>query len=314
MTAQHVMTFVDQYRAAGDHVYLLVDALAECDQDHPLSIPSLVSELGETAVERVLRPDLAHTPAACPALIQLAVAGAQPSRRYLELSARYAKEDLAYNKRYVCGWLLSSEPLAAVARHVTSQCRISSSSANKAMTPWFEPLRLELLAAALGPQVGSKIAPVSSWLFPTSWGSFAILRGATSRAETEYVELVRHTQHAAQLVSDFLGIWRLAQRRRLAFAPWRWNGASPLPPQAGIHAFRLIRDAQQLGLRNSRDIFALSLHRVYIHPHLAKHPDIQRDIFDAANGIEPLLDRFATYDDATWKRIAASCPRAENYS
>lgn len=314
MTIEHVTTFAERYREENDYVYLLVDALAECNQAHPLSVASLIHDLGEDAVARVLRPDLAHTPVACPALVRLAAPGVEPQRRFLELSALYAKEDLAYSKRYVCGWLLSPEPLEVVAQHIAAQCRITSSSANKANTPWFEPLRLELLAAALGHQVGSVLMPIGAWLFPTSWGSFSVLRGAAPTFRTEHADLVRHTQHAAQLVNDFLGTWRLVQRQRLGFSPWRWSGAGILPPQAGTHAFRLIRDAQQLGLRHSRDIISLSLHRVCIHPHLPKHPDIQQDVLDAINGVQPLQNRFETYDDATWKRIYVSLPRAESYS
>lgn len=314
MSAEPVMTFAAQHREPHDYVYLLVDSLAECDPASPLSIPSMIGELGEASVERVLRPDLAHTPTACPALVKLAAPGAMASSQLLELSAHYAKEDLAYNKRYVCGWLLSPEPLGVVAQHLAEQCHLTSSEIGKAMTPWFEPIRLELLAAAMGRQVGGVLTPINAWLFPTSWGNFSILRGTSGPANTEHADLVRHTQHAAQLVSDFMGVWRLAQRRRLAFAPWRWNGGSLLPPQAGIHAFRLVRDAQQHGLKNSRDIIALCLHRVFIHPHLPKHPEIQNDIVDAANGIQPLQDRFETYNDEAWKRIVASLPRAENYS
>ena len=314
MTAEHVLTFAERHRGSHDHLYLLVDPLAGCKPSHPLSVSSLIQDLGEAAVERILRPDLAYVSEACPALVELGAPGQECPKQYLELSARYAQEDLAYNKRYVCGWLLSPAPLGAVARHVAEQCRISSSSPSKSMTPWYEPLRLELLAAALGTGLAGGLAPISAWLLPTTWGSYSILRGGPSSAEREDADLVRHTQHAAQLVSDFLDVWRLAQQDRHSFAPWRWTGAGLFPPQAGVHAFRLVRDAQQLGLRNTRDILLLSRHRVCIHPHLIKHPDIQRDIRDAANGIESLRDRFATYDDANWKRIAAALPRAENYS
>jgi hypothetical protein len=313
MTTEPVVAFAEQIRAPGDYLYLLVDPLAGCGTTQPLAFESLVRDLGADSVTRVLRPDLAHAPEICPALVQLGTPGTSAPQRLLELSALQTQEDLAYGKRYVCGWLASPASLEATAQHIAAQCRITSSSVRKTTTPWFEPVRLELLAGALGPQAGAMLAPISAWLFPTSWGSFSVLRNKSAAGEDD-TELVRHTQHAAQLVSDFLGIWRLAQRQTLSFAPWRWNGSSPLPPQAGVHAFRLIRDAQQLGLRNERDIFALSLYRVCVHPLLPKHPDIQRDILDAANGRHALQDRFQAYDDTAWKRIFASLPRTENYS
>lgn len=314
MTAAPVVMFAEQIRAPGNYLYLLVDPLAGCGTARPLAVESLVRDLGAHAVTRVLRPDLAHAPAICPALVQLGTPGGTAPQRLLELSAFQTQEDLDYGKRYVCGWLASPEPLEATAQHIAAQCRLTSSSVRKATTPWFEPVRLELLAGALGSQAGAILAPISAWLFPTSWGSFSVLRSKSATADENHTDLVRHTQHAAQLVSDFLGIWRLVQRQTLSFAPWRWNGSSPLPPQAGVHAFRLIRDAQQLGLRNERDIFALSLYRVCVHPLLPKHPDIQRGILAAAKGKHALENRFQAYDDAAWKRIFASLPRTENYS
>ncbi|HAP27427.1 MAG TPA: hypothetical protein DCR74_17755 [Achromobacter sp.] len=314
MIAAPIIAFAEQIKALGDHLHLLVDPLAGCDPAHPLAIESLVHALGEDAVVRVPRPDLAHTPEACPALVQLGTSGNATRKRLLELSAFNAREDLAYGKRYICGWLASPELPEATARHIAAQCRITSSSVRKSTTPWFEPVRLELLAGALGPQTGAVLAPIRAWLFPTSWGSFSVIRGNSTIAGEHHADLVRHTQHAARLVSDFLGIWRLAQRQTLSFAPWRWTGPSPLPPQAGVHAFRLVRDAQQLGLRQDHDIFTLSLYRVCVHPLLPKHPDIHRHILDAANGNHALQERFQAYDDAAWRRIFSSLPRAKDYS
>lgn len=314
MTAASIIAFAEQIKAPGDHLYLLVDPLAGCGPAHPLAIESLVHDLGKDAVVRVPRPDLVHTPEACPALVQLGTSEDATRKRLLELSAFHATEDLAYGKRYICGWLTSPEPPEETARHIAAQCCITSSSVRKATTPWFEPVRLELLAGALGARAGAMFAPINAWLFPTSWGSFSVLQSSSATASEDHTALVRRTQHAAQLVSEFLGIWRLAQRQTLSFAPWRWTGPSPLPPQAGVHAFRLVRDAQRLGLRHERDIFALSLYRVCVHPLLPKHPDIQRGILDAANGKHALHDRFQAYDDTAWKRVFASLPRTENYS
>lgn len=312
MTAAHVIAFAQQHRAPDDYLYLLLDGLADCAPSHPLSVASLTDSLGEAAVTRVLRPDLAHAPDACPALIQLAGPGAAPPQPYLELSARYAREDMGYRKRYVCGWLLSPEPPEVVARHIVLQCRAIAD----AVFPWFEPLRLELLAACLGSQIGGVLMPVRAWLCPTGWASHALLRSATDRAPREAAlsSLAGQSQRAASLIGDLLGIWRLALAQSQGFSPWRWKGPSVLPPQAGAHAFRLVRDARRVGLNDSGDIIALSLHRLFIHPHLPMHPEIQRDIAAAAGAAGGLQARFETYDDATWMRIAASLPHAERYT
>ncbi|WP_057385065.1 hypothetical protein [Pseudomonas aeruginosa] len=314
MTAEHVLAFAEQHRAPEEYIYLLVDGLGECSKENRLSIPSLTQALGDDHIARVPRPDLAHTPDACPVLFQLAAPGETPSPEHLRRSARYALDDVAYNKRYVCGWLTSPEPLEAVSRHIATQCYFTAPGGGRPMSPWFEPLRLELLAAALGEQLGGVLMPITRWLCPTSWGSLAILHSTAGLPDAALPDRARETQRLAPLINDFLGAWRHALERPVPYAPWRWNGTSPLPPQAGTHAYRLTRDAHQRGLGDSRDVIALSLHRVFIHPHLPQHPDVQRDIALAAAGTARLQARFETYSDADWKRIAASLPRAENYT
>ena len=160
-----VTNFAEQYRSPNDYLYLPVDGQAECALGHPLSVPSLIESLGDAAVTRVLRPDIAHDPDRCPALIQLA----RP-------------------------------------------------------------------------------------------------------------------------------------------------GDSVLPRQAGVHAFRLIRDARRLGLEDSRDVISLSLHRVFLHPDLPQHPEIQKDIAQARAGAIDLHSHFTGYSQTTWKRIVAELPRAKDYS
>lgn len=100
----------------------------------------------------------------------------------------------------------------------------------------------------------------------------------------------------------------------MTYAPMRWRGDTTLPPQAAVHAFRMIRDAHQLGLRLSADVIDLCTHRVFIHPGLPRHPKVQADLAEAAAGQSTLQARFETYDDAAWKRIVASLSPAANYS
>lgn len=119
-----VANFAEQYRTQDDYLYLLVDGQAECALDHPLSVPSLIESLGAEAVTRVLRPDLAHSPEYCPALVQLAKPGESAARRYLQLSADYAEWDLVYRKRYICGWLLSPQPPRSGRWRAQSRCNL----------------------------------------------------------------------------------------------------------------------------------------------------------------------------------------------
>ncbi len=311
-TRETIINFASRYRTADDYLYLLVDGLAECAGDHPLNVSSLIRSLGEAAVTRVLRPDMSHSPEACPALVQLAAPGEAAPQRYLESSADYADRDLAYNERYVCAWLASPKPLEAIASHIAAQCQVTTAE-DGWPSPWYEPLRLELLIGAMNSRAGDLLDPIRFWLFPVSWGGNTLLRSSGYPCTEDLGKTARQTQQLAPETKAFLGLWRHALQFREGFAPWRWTGASVLPPQAAVHGFRLIREAQRFGLKGS-DLISLSLHQVFMHPHLPQHPDIQKAIAQARTGAIDLQSHFASYSDATWKRIVAELPRAEDYS
>ena len=315
MTQSPVQAFARSERAPNDYLYLLLDPLAPCEPHEPLSIDSLTQSLGENGIARVLRPDLAHTPDACPALIQLAAPGDMPNTDLLAASEHHASDDASCKKRYVCGWLTSDLPITALADHLEARCLdVITPVAGKRMTPWFEPLRLELLAAAIGRAMPALLGPVRHWLCPTSWGSYTLLQGAPAGTSVDDPALARQTQQLAPLVNDFLDVWRHALTLPTTYAPMRWRGATVLPPQAAVHAFRIIRDAHSRGLRLGADIIDLCTHRVFIHPHLPQHPGVQADIAAASAGHCTLQTRFETYDDLAWKRVVASLPSTANYS
>lgn len=313
MNREAITTFAGQCRAPDDFFYLLVDGQAEARLSHPLSVPSLTQSLGSAAVTRVLRPDMAHSPERCPALIQLAAPGQAVPQHYFELSADYAARHLTHNLRYICGVLVSPQPLEVVAAHIAARCETTACK-DGWPSPWYEPLRLELLLGAMGREAGSLLDPVRSWLFPNSWGGHSLLRSTVYPCDSTLPQLAREVQQLAPMVQRFLGLWRHVVQDPPAFSPWCWTGPSVLPPQAGVHAFRLMRDARALGLVNSRDIISLSLHRVLLHPHLPQHPDIQTLIAKTRAGAMDLHSHFATCRDAFWKRVFADLPRAENYS
>lgn len=313
MKREPVLNFAKDYRTQDEYLYLLVDGQAECALDHPLSVASLAESLGAAAITRVLRPDLSHSPEHGPALIQLAAPGEDVLQRYLELSADYAARDLGYRKRYICGWLASLQPLEVVAEHIATRCHTTADNAGKP-SPWFEPLRLELLMCAMDQEAGCLLSPIRHWLFPVTWGGYTLMRRPDYDCYPELSELARQTQRLAPVIHTFFGVWRHAQEHPPAFSPWHWKGASILPPQAGVHAFRLIRDAERLGLTTSRDLIVLSLYRVMFHPYLPQHPEVQQIIAQARTGLTDLQSDFASRSVAFWKRVVAELPLAEDYS
>ncbi len=314
MSSESVTYFLEKYRKPDDYLYLLLDGLAECAPEHPLSVQSLTQSLGEAAVTRVLRPDLAHTPEVCPALVQLAKPGESPALHSLECSAECSSKDLGYHKRYVCGWLLSPQPLEVIAEQIATDCHTTATESGRP-SPWFEPLRLELLCSTAASEIGWLLCPIRYWLLPLSWGPHTVVRGTDNPVEVVMPASARQAQYWVPLINNFLGIWQHLQQRPVGFAPWRWTGKTILPPQAAQHALRLIRAAYGLGLRNHRDIIALCLHQVFIHPLLWRHPEIQALVTKARSGALDLQSHFAShYDEALWKRTFTDLPRAKDYS
>ena len=99
MTPATVQAFVAQHHAPDDTLYVLLDLLADCTSEDPLHIEALHQTLGREAITPLLRPDLMHTPLACPVLVTLAEPGRSPSQQLLALSALRAKEDFFRHKR-----------------------------------------------------------------------------------------------------------------------------------------------------------------------------------------------------------------------
>ncbi|SCZ39190.1 MULTISPECIES: hypothetical protein [Pseudomonas] len=303
MTPAIVQAFAKEQHAANASLYLLLDPLADCAEDDPLHIDTLCQSLGSDAVTRLRRPDLAHTPQACPVLVTLATAGAEPSDYLLSLSVLRAKEDERRSRRYVCGWLSSTATAATVSNHLIELGHLPT-SAGKQFFPVYEPLRLELLVATFKHGETGGWWPIHQWLFPTSSGASSCLIG---QADTSVVfsPFTSAVQQDAALVSSLLGAWRRAVSLPLTYAPARWQGHTLLPPQAAARAYKQINDARQLGLKNQHDIVTLALHRLILHSSLHTHAYIGTSIKLAIENGTSLGKLFSELNDQSWQRIVS---------
>lgn len=345
-TSGTMAALLAERRAADDSVYLLLNPLADCAPEHALSLASLTKASGADALTTVARPDLAHSPEACPVLVQLAGCGNAPKLELLERVEQLARADAARRRRYVCGCLLSPLDGHALAVHVAARCIDFSADAPRGMSPWFEPLRLELLAASIHAEtLGPLMWPIRTWLLPTSWGSLAMVSGF-QRSKGNGVEsgpgrigagigvgigttsatmtgpaagtalqpsiplpaLAKQTQRDAPLIAQLLSAWRRSLQLPLSYAPGRWQGPSLLPPQAAAQAFRWIRQARQAGLTDTRDITVLALHQAAIHPRLLDYEPLRLALASAAPGGASTV--LAAYGDHAWHRIAAHLDQA----
>lgn len=179
MRPASVQAFVAEQHAPDATLYLLLDPLADCAADDPLRIEVLRQTLGDDAVTPVHRPDLIHTPSACPALVALATPGTSPSQELLALSALRAHEEVDRHKRYVCGWLSSSAPSQALSAHIVSLGWLPLEQ-GRIFFPIHEPVRLELLAGTFDKNEGPWW-PIRRWFLPTSSGAGSVLVGGPER-------------------------------------------------------------------------------------------------------------------------------------
>ncbi|MGH8384501.1 MAG: hypothetical protein ACRESJ_03265 [Pseudomonas sp.] len=303
MTPAIVRSFVTEQHSPNSSLYLLLDPMADCATDDPLHVQALRQTLGDKALTRVPRPDLAHTPQACPVLVTLATPAVKPQEHLLSLSALRAKEDEGRSRRYVCGWLSSAATPTTVASHLITLGQLPQAAENH-FFPVYEPLRLELLAATLNHGETGNWWPIEQWLFPASSGASALLIGQPDKG-VAFGPLAADVQLDAALVSSLLGAWRNALELPVTYAPARWQGSTLLPAQAAAQAYKQIRKARQLGLKKHQDIVILALHHWMLHSNLHEHMDIRLLIDRAVQHGTSLSSLFAPINDASWQRIVS---------
>jgi hypothetical protein len=303
MTPVSVQAFVAEQHAPDTTLYLLLDLLADCAADDPLHIEALRHSLGNDAITPLHRPDLIHTPSACPVLVTLAKPGVSPSQQLLALSALRAQEEQSRHKRYVCGWLISSAEARNLSTHIVSLGQLPLEQ-GQAFFPIHEPLRLELLASTFRRNDEGPWWPIRHWLLPTSSGAGGVLMGVPERRTAPNTRTTA-VQQDAPMVSALLSSWRRALSLPLTYAPARWTGPTTLPPQAAAQAYIQIQQARHLGLSNQDDILTLALHRLILHPRLHQHTGVRALIEQAAQGQAPLSQLLAPYNDTAWQRAVS---------
>ncbi|MFK0311658.1 hypothetical protein ACIQUF_10450 [Pseudomonas sp. NPDC090233] len=286
----------------GLYCYVLLDPLAAAENS---LMEHLASALGEQALTRVYRPDLPSAPTLHPVLVCLSSADNQPCTSLLEMTALVAQQDLQRRKRYVCGWLLSEANPTALARHLTALCRLPDGSGSTTCCPIFEPLRLELLAA-MSDRAQGPWWPIDRWVFLSSGGSLATLKGNPQAARGLPANALR-IQGNVPLIEAVLAVWRSVSALSGA------TNAPVMPPFAAVRTSNHIDDARGLGLSEGQDIQVLALHMLCFHPKLHTLQVVLDMVNTAINQQRTLAPMLAQYSDPGWQRLVATLPRSEAY-
>jgi hypothetical protein len=304
MSATSAQNWLPDAHNSAEYFYLLVDPLAGYDEYARIGIPRLLATLGDHALTVVPRADLAHEPDMCPRLVVLSAPGASPDPDLVDASIRHAEREAGYDRRYVCGWLSSACQPERLASSIAERCIVEAGGESR-FVPFYEPVRMELLASTSIEDANVWRGPVSDWLYPDAGGVVTRL----PRAKTTAQRISDHgvsVQAGAPWVVRLLAAWRTSQMDDLSYAPARWRGSSPLPPDAAAQAYGQLLDASHLGLSDLTDQLVFALHRLFIHPRLDTHPQVRNAIARAAAGETSLGEQLDTFSDAMWARIVVT--------
>lgn len=303
MSSEALIKLINQHHRPGQYRYVLLDPLAVSESSEQSLLASLELALGDKAMTRVVRPDLPRAPGLHPRLVCLGSPGNSPDISLLEATAQAAERDLHRRKRHVCGWLLSEAPATVVAAHLTALCRLPDASGATTFHPVYEPLRLELLAALFERAEQGPWWPIERWVFVTSGGSLASLKGQPHAQRNLPPGAIRVQQDAA-LIEAVLAAWR-----RLPAFP----GAREIPPFAALRTANHLDDARELGLTVEQDILVMALHLLRLHAQLHTQKAV-RDMVDmAVRQQRPLTEMFAHFSDSSWRHLVAATPQPKAY-
>ncbi|MEN5038426.1 hypothetical protein [Pseudomonas sp. TWI929] len=305
MGTDDLASLVEKQHAPHLHCYALIDPLATEDKGEHALLAQLRSTLGEGALTPVHRADLAHAPQLHPVLVCLAAPGTAPSRSLLELTARAAQRGLYQRRRYLCGWLFSEVPSAAIASHLIGLCRVPNAKRAFSFYPVYEPVRLELLAASFRQVEQGPWWPIGNWLFLSSGGRLVNLKGQSGQRHP-LPEPAQRIQGDVLLVERVLASWRTLR------AGSTDANQCQIPPFAAVRASNHIDDARGLGLSDPEDIVVLALHQLCIHPRIHTLAAV-RSMIDAASREQlPIAPLLARYSEAQWRRLTESLPKSES--
>jgi len=278
-------------REPHEFLYLLLNPLVAIDPEEKLHIEQLRSKFSITVVPRA---DFAHTPEQCPQLLTLALPVQDADVDLLDKALDWALGELGYDRRYVCGWLISDEGPMDVAQMIADHCivRDSDKALQRNLLPLFEPLRIELMQGASDAGwLDGWLGCVSSWIYVTANGELASLRRKAAKPwDNALPESISRAQFHARAVGSLLLAWQRTQ--------------AMLPSNAARLALEQIRTAHLLGLFGLEDQLVFGLNRLTIHPKYERHPAVLSAIQQAALGKTPLAVGFEKIDDLVWDEIA----------
>lgn len=277
--------------------YLLLDPLKRVAGVNPLHLYNLKLYPGERAIYPILRRDLAYTPEHCPQLVLLASPGEECNYPWLDGTEDYSRGEALHDKRYLCGWLASSQKPEHLSVSLAECCvRIKEG----AFLPFFEPLRFELLQAmSKEDELAGSIWPVERWWYISAAGNMVCQKGKPVDEKWRFnwgTEIVQQNIRA---------IWQLL---------FSWSQVSPaLPHDAAVQAASAWKSSAATRLSSPVDRNFMALNRLTLGIDIAEHPAVSELIQQAvANPSQRISRLLQTLPDAVWRELESQLAARQN--
>lgn len=272
----------DEYR------YLLLDPLKKVASWNPLHAARLNESKRKDALQRVLRPDLAWSPEHCPLLLLLASPGEQCDEELILSSEEYARGEMLYEKRYVCGWLSSKYNPGTMAEWLADLCRKIKSGS---VIPVFEPLRLELLQITSDKDVLSRLLnPVSDWHILGSVGELITLSGQVDSGKWLLNWGTEHAQSEARNIWHLLALWK--------------EITTSLPSDATRLAVQAWSKSNREGFHHLSDRSYLALNFLTLPVDITRHNAVKLLLREAVSNPEQRFTQLLrTLPDTVWQEL-----------
>ncbi|WP_392560290.1 hypothetical protein [Orbus mooreae] len=142
---QQLLTELDNAVNRKKYRYLLIDNLASISELDFIHLDNMTALLGSNAITTVLRPELSHSPEACPQLLTIARPHRALDEKIIHYSVMQATLELLRTKRYICSWFVSEQPAEVVAELLVQVGAFVGQRCQLPFLPIYEPFRFQLL-------------------------------------------------------------------------------------------------------------------------------------------------------------------------
>lgn len=292
---QQLLTELDNEVNRKKYRYLLIDNLASISELDFIHLDNMTELLGSNAITTVLRPELSHSPEACPQLLTIAKPHRALDDKIIHYSVTQATVELMRTKRYICSWFVSEQPAEVVADLLVQVGIFTGQRCQLPFLPIYEPFRFQLLHESN--QISALWLP--SILNFIDGYYYVDLQGLLRQ-----IKRVDHLPAEIDLFMSESAQWYQKNARHLFQLYLSWlrycqQTGQDIDQNTLMMVANAYLDAHNNGLTDSRDRSIFSLMSLK-YGDLSSHYSLQQAIDNAINEPGSLADEFKLIDKSVF--------------